>query len=140
MNIVAATLLFVISNLAFSLNTAIAAETLSYRVEGLKPSKVSKLKIGKMTAHFVDDVNNELISTVTSDLGDCKSCLRGAAVRGDIGVELHGDDLQSLKVMHKQSPGVSINSCGPKSKFVGDGFECTYSKNGHPYKFIFKIE
>ncbi len=107
----------------------------------LRPGKTTDLKIGRLTATLVDVSRGHTVKKVVGDLGDCRTCIRGASLRGEIGIRLMGSDLENLKVARKNaSSSVQIVSCAQGAAVKNGSFHCDFLQNGRLYKFSFRVE
>ncbi len=105
----------------------------------ISPYFKNKVKIGRLTA-TVQAQNNEVLGTLTGEFGDCKSCIRGASIKGKIGIRIYGKDLRSLTVSRKQSSSIHILACPTGVPLVNGSYACDFKSGGQQMKINLRID
>ncbi len=104
----------------------------------IKPYFKNKTRLGKLTA-TVTSVTNETLATVAADFGDCKNCIRGASLKGKLGIRLYGNNLKDLVVSRKQSSSIKLVNCNNKVAFVNT-YTCEFSHKDAVMKLTLKLD
>ena len=105
----------------------------------ISPYYKNKPRLGKLTATVVS-TTNEILGTVTGDFGDCKSCIRGASIKGKLGVRFYGQSLNSLTVSRKQSSSIQIENCPTNVLVIQRDYSCDFVSGGNKMKLNMRIE
>ncbi len=105
----------------------------------ISPYYKNKPRLGKLTATVVS-TTNEVLGTVTGDFGDCKTCIRGASIKGKLGIRFYGQSLRALTVSRKQSSSIQIEGCPTNVLLTQDSFSCDFVSGGVKMKLNMRIE
>ena len=105
----------------------------------ISPYFKNKAKLGKMIATVQSDTG-QILGTVTGDFGDCKTCMRGASLKGKIGIRVYGKDLRALTISRKQSSSIQINNCPTEVALAGGVYVCEFSTGKTKMKLNLRID
>ena len=106
----------------------------------INPYFRNKSRVGLLTA-TLSDANGGLLGSIKQNLGDCKNCVRGASLKGKLGVRLYGQSVQKLTVSRKSSSSIKILSCPSTANLDSHRiFVCEFSSGGTPMKLTLMIE
>lgn len=115
----------------------------AFELISIKPFFKNKLRVGHLSAQLINANTNENLGTISGDLGDCKNCIRGASVKGKIGVKIYGQNMQSLKISRKSSSSVKLIAC-PATAPINSPDHSYTCEFGHadeaPMKLVLKVE
>jgi hypothetical protein len=109
------------------------------KLESLKPAKISELKLGTLNARLVSVADGRVLSILTGALGDCKGCIRGLSMTGDLGIRIEGNDMDSLRFVRKQSAKVLLTNCALDKQRHSSDVSCSFDYNRQSLKLILKI-
>lgn len=109
-----------------------------FELISIKPYFKNKPRLGKLTATLVNAVTNENLGNVSGDFGDCKSCIRGASIKGKIGIRVYGQDIQKLSFSRKQSSSIKVTSCPQGGE--SSQFNCEFTAEGVAMRLSLKVE
>jgi len=111
-----------------------------FELIGIKPYFKNKPRIGHLTVTLLSS-QNETLATVAGDFGDCKNCLRGASVKGKIGIRLYGNTMKDLTVSRKQSFSIKLENCsGNQTALANNLYSCEFSHKDVKMKMTLKID
>ena len=106
----------------------------------INPYFRNKSRVGLLTA-TLNDANGGLLGSIRQNLGDCKNCIRGASLKGKLGVRLYGQSMQKLTVSRKSSSSIKILSCPSNANLASNRtFVCEFSSGGSAMKLTLMIE
>ena len=105
----------------------------------ISPYFKNKAKLGKMIATVQSDTG-QILGTVTGDFGDCKTCVRGASLKGKIGIRVYGKDLRALTISRKQSSSIQIINCPTEVTVAGGVYVCEFSTGKTKMKLNLRID
>lgn len=105
----------------------------------IKPYFKNKARLGKLTATITANQSPDILATVSADMGDCKKCIRGASVKGKLGIRLYGSTVKDLVVRRKQSSSIKIIKCESNVPFV-TSYVCEFSHKDVAMKLTLKLE
>lgn len=106
----------------------------------IRPYYKNKPRLGKLTATLTSS-QGEVLATESGDFGDCKNCIRGASLKGKLGIRLYGSTAKDLTVSRKQSSSIKLVNCGGnKSAFVDNTYTCEFSHKDSTMKLTLKLE
>lgn len=106
----------------------------------INPYFRNKSRVGQLTA-TLSDASGGILGSIKQNLGDCKNCVRGASLKGKLGVRLYGQSLQKLTVSRKSSSSIKILSCPTNAMLASNRtFVCEFSSGGAPMKLTLLIE
>lgn len=104
----------------------------------IKPYFKNKARLGKLTATLISS-QNDTLATVSADFGDCKDCIRGASLKGKLGIRLYGNNLKDLIVSRKQSSSIKLINCNNKVAFMNT-YTCEFSHKDSAMKLMLRLE
>lgn len=106
----------------------------------IKPYFKNKPKLGHLTATLYSSMD-EVLGSVSGDFGDCANCIRGASIRGMLGVRLYGSEVSKLTVSRKQSTSIRLGACNANNNMalVNNTFTCEFTHKNLPMKLILKL-
>lgn len=106
----------------------------------IKPYFKNKPRLGHLTATLFSETN-EVLGSVEGDFGDCQNCIRGASVKGKLGIRLYGKEASQLTVSRKQSNSIQITACDANNNrnFVNNVFHCEFIHNKMKMKLTLKL-
>jgi len=104
----------------------------------IRPYFKNKARLGKLTATLTSS-QNDVLASVSADFGDCKNCIRGASLKGKLGIRLYGNTLKDLIVSRKQSSSIKLVNCSNKVAFVSP-YICEFASKDATMKFILRID
>ena len=122
--------------------TADAQAPNDFELISIKPYFKNKNRVGHLTATLINAQTGQAMGTVNGDLGDCKNCIRGASLKGKVGVRFYGQTLQSLTFSRKSSSSIKLLACPSVGSLASDHtYNCEFAHAGGPtYKLVLKIE
>lgn len=111
-----------------------------FELIAIKPYFKNKARLGHLTVTLLSG-QNETLGKITGDFGDCKNCIRGASVKGKIGIRLYGNTMNDLTVSRKQSSSIKLENC-PTNKvaLTSNVFSCEFSHKDVKMKMTIKLE
>lgn len=109
---------------------------------GIKPYFKNKPKLGRLTATLSAVETKETLATMTSDFGDCANCIRGASLKGKLGLRLYGKTAAELTVNRKQSTSIKIENCpGNEGALLSNNqYTCEFLHKGTKLQLTLKLE
>lgn len=111
-----------------------------FELIGIKPYYKNKPRIGHLTVTLLSS-QNETLATVAGDFGDCKNCLRGASIKGKMGIRLYGNTMKDLTVSRKQSSSIKLENCsGNQLAFANNTYSCEFSHKDVKMKMTLKLD
>ncbi len=106
---------------------------------GINPYFKNKERIGHMSATLNSENATQNLAAITSDFGDCKTCLRGASVKGKIGLRLYGRTLETLMVSVKYSSSIKISKCPTAVPLKEGSYTCEFNYQNKLMKLVVKV-
>jgi hypothetical protein len=106
----------------------------------IKPYFKNKQRLGRLTATVINRETSDLWATFEQDFGDCQDCVRGASIKGKLGIRLYGKTLQTLTVSQKHSMSIKLTSCPSGGAFINNQYICEFVFSGRKLKLTLKVE
>lgn len=109
------------------------------KLSSLKPTQKSGLELAQLQVALISEGDGKVVSTLSGKLGDCSHCIRGAALKGDLGIRLEGKTIESLVGIRKQTLNIELTSCDLGNKLQDNQMTCEFKFRNQPLKLVFTI-
>lgn len=103
----------------------------------ITPYFKNKSRIAHLNIELLSN-QNVVLASAQGELGDCKDCIRGASIKGKLGVRIYGEALHNLRISRKNSTSIKLTNC--LSELNNNQYTCEFQHKNEDMKLVLKIE